>query len=100
MRVVGHWPLEGSRVQAVAQLLQPERYVLVKAAPVVAAIVLPAGAAVSADVSDENHSAWMIVARRHSAILQRTGGMATFGVVGAIGGHLRDDFAFDLVQQP
>ncbi len=102
----GHLPLEGSGVQAVAQLLQPVHHVLGDAAPVLVAIVLPASAALGGDVV-ENTVAWMIVAPGNGAVPRgngRTGvavgngGMASVGVAGAIGGHLRD-FAFDLVKQ-
>ena len=102
----GHLSLEGSRVQAVAQLLQPVHHVLGDAAPVVVAIALPAGAALGGDIL-ENNATGMIVAPGNSTVPRGNGGtgvpvgnggMAAFDVVGAIGRHLRD-FAFDLVKQ-
>ncbi len=103
----GHLPLEGSGGQAVTQLLQPVHHVLGDAAPVVVAIVLPAGAALGGYLF-ENTVTGMIVAPGNSTVPRGNGGtgvavgnggMAAFGVVGAIGGHLRD-FVFDLVKQP
>ena len=63
----GHLPLEGSGVQAVAQLLQPVHHVLGDAAPVVVAIVLPASAALGGDVF-ENTVTGMIVAPGNSTV--------------------------------
>ena len=91
---------------SVAQLLQPVHHVLGDAAAVVAAMVLPASAALDGDVFEDG-IAGMIVAPGNRAVPRGNGGtgvpvgnggMAAFGVVGAIGGHLRE-VAFDLVKQ-
>ena len=62
-----HLPLEGSEVQAVAQLLQPVHHVLGRAAPVVSAIVLPAGAVLGGETV-ENGSTGMIIVPGNGAV--------------------------------
>jgi hypothetical protein len=68
---LGHFPLKGSGVKAVPQLIQPIHHVLGKAAPLVTAIVLPAGAAHCFDAF-ENGVTEMIVAAEHSVVPRGT----------------------------
>lgn len=68
-----HLPLEGSGVQAVAQLLQPEHHVLGDAAPVVAAVVLPAGESLGFDFLEDG-VAGVVVSPRNRSIAGRDGG--------------------------
>jgi hypothetical protein len=101
-----HLSLEGSGVQAVAQLLQPVHHILGDAAPVVAAIVLPAVESLGLDFLEDG-VAGVVVSPRHRTVTWRDGGtrvplgdrrMAAVAVVGAIGRYLVD-LAFDLVEQ-
>jgi len=103
----GHSRLEVSGVQTVAQRFQPLHHVLGDAAPVVVAIVRPAGTAFGGDLFESTVTGVIIapgngaVPRGNggTAVAVGNGGMAAFGIVGAIGGHLRD-FAINLIKQP
>lgn len=99
-------PFKGSGVQAVAQLLEPVHHVLGNAAPVVAAIVLPAVEPLGLDFLEDD-VAGVVISPRDRTIAWRDGGtrvplgdrrMAAVAVVGAIGRYL-GDLAFDLVEQ-
>lgn len=86
-------PLEGPGVQAATQLLQPVHHVLGDAAPVVAALVLPAAASLGFDLL-EDRIAGMMVSPSDGPFPRGKGGtsaplgdgrVAAVAVVGAIG---------------
>ena len=88
-----HWSLEGSRVKAVAHLLQAVHHVLGEATPVIAALVLPASKSLGRDVLEDG-IARVVVSPRDRTVAWRNGDMrvplgdrrmATVAVVGAIG---------------
>jgi len=69
-----HLALEASGGRAVVEWLQPGHHVFGKAAPRVAAIVLPASAAFAGDVSDDG-IVGMVVAARNRAFAPGNGGI-------------------------
>jgi len=97
-------PLEGSGVQAVAQLLQPVHPVLCDAAPGVTAVVLPAVESLGLDFLEDG-VAGVFISPRDRTVAGWDGGTrvplgdrrrAAVAVVGAVGRYLKD-LAFDLI---
>ena len=94
---LGHLPLEGPVVQAVAQLLQPEHHVLGDAAPVVGAAVLPAGESLGVDVLEDGVARVVVSPQNRSLAGWDGRPRAPFGnrrvtavaVAGAIGRDMR-----------
>jgi hypothetical protein len=90
----------------IAQLLESKHHVFGDAAPVVAGFLLPASPSLGLDLGQDG-IARMLVSPEHRAVAWRDrgqglslgdGSMGSFGVIGTIGGDLRD-FAVNLRQQ-
>ena len=90
-----HLPFEGSRVQAVAELLEPLLPVFGNAASMVTALVLPTGESLGFDCLEKGVAWW----DRSTRVPLGDRRMAAVAVVDAISRRLRE-IAFDLMLHP